>query len=51
MRLLGVHQNLVSSPLPDVTAEVHRQLDNLALDVPPGEVAITAGSRGIGNIA
>jgi hypothetical protein len=51
MQLLGVHQDLVSNPLPDVTAEVHRQLDRLAPDVPRGEVAITAGSRGICNIA
>lgn len=51
MQLLSVHQNLVSSPLTDVSAEVHRQLDSLGLDVPAGEVAITAGSRGICNIA
>ena len=50
MRLLRVHQHLVSNPLADVTAEVHRQLDSLTLDVPRGDVAITAGSRGIRNI-
>ncbi len=50
MRLLRVQQDLVSNPLPDVTAEVHRQLDALGLEVPQGEVAITAGSRGICNI-
>jgi len=51
MQLLCVHQHLVSRPLSDVSAEVHRQLDRIALEVPPGEVAITAGSRGICNIA
>ncbi|MEO2049825.1 MAG: DUF362 domain-containing protein [Pirellulales bacterium] len=50
MRLLSVQQNLVSNPLADVTAEVHRQLDSLGLEVPQGEVAITAGSRGICHI-
>jgi hypothetical protein len=51
MRLLSVQQNLVSNPLADITAEVHRQLDRLGLEVPQGEVAITAGSRGICHIA
>ena len=49
MRLLEVRQELVSSPVSDVTAEVRRQLD--ALGPPPqGEVAITVGSRGIDNL-
>ena len=51
MKLLRVHQNLVSNPLPDISAEVRRQLDLLEISVPRGEVAITAGSRGISNIA
>jgi hypothetical protein len=51
MRLLRVHQNLVSNPLADVVAEVRAQLDALELEVPQGDVAITSGSRGITNIA
>ncbi|TWT98157.1 hypothetical protein Pla108_23140 [Botrimarina colliarenosi] len=49
MKFVKVRQKLVSSPIADVTAEVRRQLD--ALGPPPqGEVAITAGSRGINNL-
>ena len=51
MRLLRVHQNLISNPLEDVVAEVRAQLDALELAVPQGDVAITSGSRGITNIA
>jgi hypothetical protein len=51
MRLLRVHQKLVSAPLDDVAAEVHHALDRLDIPVPQGDVAITAGSRGISNIA
>ena len=51
MRLLRVHLRLVSNPLDDCVGEVHRQLDTLSLDVPQGPMAITAGSRGISNIA
>ena len=51
MLLHHVRQRLVSAPIADVAAEVRRQLDTLPLDVPRGEVAITAGSRGIDNIA
>ncbi len=51
MRLLRVRQNLISKPLSDVSAEVRHRLDDLDLEVPDGEVAITAGSRGIANIA
>jgi hypothetical protein len=50
MKLLRVHQRLPSNPLPDVAAEVHRQLDRLNLDVPQADVAITGGSRGIDQI-
>jgi len=45
-----VHQRLVSNPLADVEGEVHRQLDALGIAPPQGEVAITAGSRGIDNL-
>ena len=51
MRLLRVHQNLISNPLADVVAGVRAQLDALELEVPQGDVAITSGSRGITNIA
>ena len=50
MNLLRVRQRLVSNPLPDVRAAVHAQLASLGLPVPRGDVAITAGSRGISNI-
>jgi hypothetical protein len=50
MRLYRVRQNLVSKPIRDVDMEVRRQLDALEIDVPAGDVAITAGSRGISNI-
>ncbi|MFO7962702.1 MAG: hypothetical protein R6U50_02160 [Desulfobacterales bacterium] len=51
MKLYKVRQHLVSNPLTDVKAAVWRKLDALNLQVPGGEVAITAGSRGIANIA
>jgi hypothetical protein len=54
MKLYKVHQRLVSNPLVDVAAEVCQQLDSLVASghaVPQGPVAITAGSRGIDNIA
>ncbi len=51
MKLLRVHQKLVSNPLADVRAAVFEQLDSLKLDVPKGDIGITAGSRGIANIA
>lgn len=51
MQLLRVRQKLVSNPTADIPAAVREQLDRLELDVPQGEVAITAGSRGISNIA
>ena len=50
MNLYKVHQKLVSNPLADVPGEVMRRLDAAGLDIPQGEVAITAGSRGISNI-
>ncbi len=50
MKLLSVHQKLVSQPLEDVATEVRRQLDSLDLQVPQGPVAIPVGSRGIDQI-
>ena len=51
MKLLRVHQKLVSNPIADIRAAVREQLDRLELNVPQGDVGITAGSRGIANIA
>jgi hypothetical protein len=46
-----VHQRLVSHPLREVEKEVHRQLDALGIEPPQGDIAITAGSRGIDHLA
>ena len=54
MKLYKVHQRLISKPLSDVTGEVRKQLDSMIAaghKVPQGDIAITAGSRGIDNIA
>jgi len=51
MKLVRVRQKLVSNPIADVPAAVHAALDRLNLAVPQGDVGITAGSRGIANIA
>jgi hypothetical protein len=51
MKLLRVRQKLESNPIADISAAVCEQLDRLDVDVPRGEIAITAGSRGINNIA
>jgi hypothetical protein len=51
MILYAVRQHLVSRPLAAIAAEVRRQLDGLGLEPPRGDVAVTAGSRGIANIA
>ncbi len=51
MRLYRIRQNLKAGSLNDVEAEVHRCLDELGVSPPQGDVAITAGSRGISNIA
>ena len=51
MNFLRVHQQLVSNPIADIRAAVRAQLDSLHLKVPHGDVGITAGSRGIANIA
>lgn len=50
MKFYRVSQRLKSCPLADIEAEVRRQLDRLDVPVPQGDVAITAGSRGIANI-
>ena len=50
MLLHTIRQPVTSNPLADVEAEVHRRLDSLGFEPPQGEVAITAGSRGISNI-
>ena len=47
MKLLSVHQKLLSQPLADVGGKVRAQLDALGIDPPPGPVAIPVGSRGI----
>lgn len=51
MKLYHVSQQLVSRPLVDVAEETFQALDGLNIQVPQGPVAITAGSRGINNIA
>lgn len=54
MKLYKVYQRLVSNPLTDVVDRVRHQLEKMVAaghKVPRGEVAITAGSRGIDNIA
>lgn len=51
MKLYRVSQKLISNPLRDLTSVVHKELDGLNIDVPKGDIAITAGSRGISNIA
>jgi hypothetical protein len=51
MKLVRVRQKLVSNPIADVPAAVNAALDRLNLAVPQGDVGITAGSRGIANLA
>ncbi len=51
MKLLRVRQKLVSNPIADIPAAVRHALDSLQLEVPRGDIGITAGSRGIANIA
>jgi len=53
-RMMRIRQKFDATRLDDVPGEVHRQLEtlNLGEKIQPGEtVAITAGSRGIANIA
>lgn len=51
MKLLRVRQKLVSNPIADTPSAVRAALDGLKIDVPQGDIGITAGSRGIANIA
>jgi hypothetical protein len=50
LELYKINQILKNNPLGDVAAEVCNQLDGLDLKVPAGEIALTAGSRGIENL-
>jgi hypothetical protein len=50
MKLFHITQSLISRPLADMEGEAFRQLDSLGVR-PGGRIAITAGSRGISNIA
>ncbi len=50
MDVFKVEQQLVSDPIKNVAQEVHRALDKMGKEPPQGDVAITAGSRGISNI-
>ena len=50
MDVFQVEQQLVSAPLQNIAHEVHRALDKMGKEPPQGEVAITAGSRGISNL-
>lgn len=51
LRVNHTKQLLTNQPMADVAAGVWRALDSLEIPPPRGEVAITAGSRGIANIA
>ncbi|MCB0324338.1 MAG: DUF2088 domain-containing protein [Bdellovibrionales bacterium] len=51
MNLHRVFQKLESAELGDIRESIFSSLNALGLAVPQGEVAITAGSRGIANIA
>lgn len=51
MKLQRIRQQLTSNPLADIPAAVVAALDTLPREVPQGPIAITAGSRGICNIA
>ena len=50
MDVFQVDQQLVSAPLQNIAHEVYRALDKMGKEPPQGEVAITAGSRGISNL-
>jgi hypothetical protein len=50
MDVFQADQQLVSAPLQNIAHEVHRALDKMGKEPPQGEVAITAGSRGISNL-
>lgn len=50
MDVFQIDQQLVSAPLQNIAHEVYRALDKMGKEPPQGEVAITAGSRGISNL-
>ena len=50
MKLFKVCQHLVSNPIENVEAAIRNELERSNLSIPKGDVAITAGSRGIANI-
>ncbi len=50
MDVYRVDQQLVSAPIQDIPQRVHQALDQMGKKPPQGEVAITAGSRGISNL-
>lgn len=50
MELYSVEQQLVSAPLANVAGQVRKALDGMGQPPPKGEIAITAGSRGITNL-
>ncbi len=50
MQLYHVTQKLVSNPLKDIEGALVEQLNALDINIPSGDIAITAGSRGIANI-
>jgi hypothetical protein len=51
MKFHHVRQQLVSNPIADIPQAVFAALDRVDRPVPQGPVALTAGSRGIANIA
>lgn len=51
MKLIPIKQQLTSNPIAKVRDAVRLQLESLGRKPPKGEIAITAGSRGIANIA
>ncbi|MGQ9555088.1 MAG: hypothetical protein ACUVWR_13375, partial [Anaerolineae bacterium] len=51
-RFYRVHQHLFSEQLPDIASAVRREISGVLPALCPGaEIAITAGSRGVANIA
>ena len=50
MNVFQIDQKLISAPIQDVPKAVHRALDQMGKEPPQGDVAITAGSRGISNL-
>jgi len=50
MNVFQIDQKLISAPIQDVPKAVHSTLDQMGKEPPQGDVAITAGSRGISNL-